>query len=141
MFINAIAIGIGILAPTSNLANISTTANEIRLTCEFPTFPKLEVTNFKLITLTQDNLHINIFQLTEGAKLKIYKKIHLSLGFGAYYVRKSLDSGFESSFGSCSYYGFCTPILFGANKSFTPEFSYYTAPRGISITIGIGIKL
>ncbi len=149
MFLNAVAIGLGFFTPVGNLSTVCPTGKEIRIVCEFPIFHRLEITNFKLLNFTKDDFKINVFQITEGTKFKVYKKVHLNLGFGGYYIRKtsgpqdSANSGFESSYGTCSYLGFHIPIEFGSKDSefLIPEISYYSIPKGISLTLNIGINL
>ena len=141
MFLNAVAIGFGFFAPLENLSTICPTGQELRIICELPTFPTLEVTNFKVLNFTDNEFRIDAFQITEGAKFRVYKKVYLNLGVGGYYVRKISNSGFESTCGSCSYLGFHIPFEFGPNKTIIPEISYYSVPRGLSFTLNIGITL
>ena len=141
MFLNVISVGLGLIAPIGNLANISTSAKEIRISCETPIFPKLEITNLNLINFSRDEFSIDIFQITEGGKIRVYKNLHLVMGFGAYYVIETAKVGRESSYGSCSYYGISVPYKISGNRGIVPEITYHTVPQGISFVINFSIKL
>lgn len=135
------SVGLGMIAPIGELATIALTAKEIKICCQYQCIPAMKhKLEYKLINVTRDKLNISILQITEGGTIKIYKKIHLSAGIGAYHIRAKTKTAEEWSNGFCSYYGICIPYQMG-DKIFCPDLYYYTVPRGLSITLNFGIAL
>ncbi len=139
---NIIAIGLGFFAPFGNLSTVCPTGQELRIICEFHALPKLEIVeHLKLLDFHEDDFRVNIFQLTGGIKIKTYKNLYLNFGVGGYIIKKSSDTGTEFNHNMCSYIGVHIPIKCGNSGILTPEISYYSVPKGISLTLNIGVNL
>ena len=139
---NIIAIGLGLFAPLGNLSTVCPTGQELRIIYEFQVLSKIEVVeHLKVLDFHEDNFRINIFQITGGTKIKTYKKLYLNFGVGGYIIKKSSDSVTELNHNMCSYIGFHIPIKCGDSGILTPEISYYSVPKSISLTLNIGVNL
>lgn len=143
MLLGVVSIGLGLVAPIGDLAGLSSGAKEIKISFVEPrTFPTIAYTiSAGLINLTREELNIDIFQITEGAKVRVYKKLHLSAGIGAYHIRARTKGGEEWSGGFCSYYGVTFPYKIGKTNPIIPEITYYTVPKGLSFTLNFGISI
>jgi hypothetical protein len=140
MLVSAIAVGLGFVAPIGGLANIAPAANEIRVTWEFPSPLIPDFNTLRLINLTRGELEINTLQFMKGAKIRAYKKTHILLGLGVYYIEKTTNAGRETSAGFCSYYGVTVPCRASNSISLYPEIAYSTVPRGICVALSFGIR-
>ena len=131
-----LGIGAGLFAPIGGLSSICPTGKSVgvEFRCNRKAYPLVGV---KLITFSNSKIELDVFELTLGAKIKIYKKIFANLGGGGYYVRERLNKGFENETGLCSYFGLCIPFLLTEGITLSPEISYSTVPRGISLGLNL----
>ena len=144
-----LSIGLGIIAPIGGLTNISLIGKEIKISYQYSNYvgaerksryggEKLE---YRLINLNRDELNINIFQISGGGKIRVFRNIYCSAGAGAYHIIETAKIGEERSSGFWVHYGIAVPYRIGKEHFLLPEIAYYTVPKAIALTLNFGIKL
>ncbi|MBI4722816.1 MAG: hypothetical protein HY769_07480 [Candidatus Stahlbacteria bacterium] len=133
-----LSIGIGIVTPIGGLTNISFTGKEIKISHQYCECVKLE---YRLVNFNRDERNINIFQISVGEEIKVFRNIYCSAGVGAYHIIETAKIGEERSSGIWTHLGLITIYRIGKEHFLVPEIAYYTVPKAIVLTLNFGIKL
>lgn len=139
---NIILLGLGLIAPIGDLANMVTSGKELSARWEISKVDKIAATTeIRETSFNSDNLDMDIFKITEGLKLNFIKRSRITGGIGVYYVKREVNESKESEKGVCSTIGLAIPLLSTRNILVRQEFSWHTVPQGVSLTFYIGTKL
>ncbi|MDI6840837.1 MAG: hypothetical protein QMD71_08350 [bacterium] len=147
MILNMLSIGLGLFNPIGELSSICPVGKEMGMSYEWHSLylltkpASIPIISGNIISFRKDKFEIDIFKLTQGAKIKIYKRNFVIFGIGGYYIRENLNKGFESESGLCYCFGFYIPLLYNENIVLAQETSYSTVPNGISLKLSVGINL
>ncbi|MCK4353394.1 hypothetical protein KAW65_08320 [candidate division WOR-3 bacterium] len=133
-----LSLGLGLFAPTGGLANIYPVGKSVKIVCESCYVPLW--IGAETLAFDKNELHLNVSKITIGTKVKMHK-MHIGFGVGGYYLKEKLNTGSEDEFGVGSCFAFYFPFLVSEKVNLTPEISYSTVPKGISLNLNIEVKL
>lgn len=135
-------LGLGLIAPIGELANMSTSGKEFSARWELVESNKASGSlEFRATAFNQDKMNLDIFKLTEGIKIKFVKKTRIIAGTGLYYATREVNGTTENEWGSCSVIGIVTPLVTTKDILVRQELSWHTVPGGLTFTLHIGTKL
>lgn len=134
-------LGLGLVAPIGNLANIATSGKEIAARWEMAKSNKIANSlEFRMTSFNPEEMNMGIFKVTEGIKVKFVKKTRITAGIGLYYAAREINGTEEDEWGACSAVGITIPLVNTKNVITKCEASWNTVPGGLSFMLHMGAK-
>lgn len=140
--LNAVCVGLGLFAPIGEIGQITTSGNEIVISCEYGAVARSSLaTSFELLSFSKNEWSINTYHTAQKVRFRVVKKINLSVGLGWYFIEEKLNNVIDKDRGVYSSVGLWLPFDIGNKGLLSYEILYSTVPRGTSMNISLGFRL